>query len=227
MSSFYDDFDQKHHCHLEKTLQNKSCVFTCTIVSTSGIFYRSPGHPGNRYSVDDHPVIIRQGSHVWIGPAAGIEIWLRREGCCDGLQICFHRTGLQEHTHTLSMTKLSLEWTLKELMAMYYYLVVRHLKDVAEASSTDVICYFIGDLKRVLKWGSSYCGHIWAGNKVYKICLVHSQNLRLEHQCRRGTFRNVYSFHLEAGKLGLKEFCSLPMCLHPAPLSPGYEPEKE
>lgn len=75
----------KNHCPLEKTLQNTLCFFTCTIVSSSGIFYRGPRHPGNRYSVDDHPVIIRQGSHVWIGPAAGIEIWLRREGCCNGL----------------------------------------------------------------------------------------------------------------------------------------------
>lgn len=58
------------------------------------------------------------------------------------------------------------------------YLVVRHFKDVTEASSTDVICNFIGDLKWVLEWGSSYCGYIWAGNKVYQICLVLSQNVK-------------------------------------------------
>lgn len=29
-------------------------------------------------------------------------------------------------------------------------------------------------------------------------------------------------FYLEAGKLGLKEFCSLPRCLQPAPLSPAH-----
>lgn len=41
------------------------------------------------------------------------------------------------------------------------------------------------------------------------------------------TFRNIQMFYLEAGKLGLKEFCVLPKCLHPAPLSPGHEPEKQ
>lgn len=50
-------------------------------------------------------------------------------------------------------------------MTHYYYLVVWHLEDVAEASSTDVICNFIRDLKWVLEGGSSYCSHIWAGNK--------------------------------------------------------------
>lgn len=42
-----------------------------------------------------------------------------------------------------------------------HYLVARHLKDIAEASSADVICHLIRDLKRVLKWGSTDCGHIW------------------------------------------------------------------
>lgn len=36
-------------------------------------------------------------------------------------------------------------------MTKEYYLVVRHLKDVTKASSTDVIRYFIRDLKWVLE----------------------------------------------------------------------------
>lgn len=50
-----------------------SILYSANIIKLD-IFYRGPRHPGDRYSVDDHPVIIRQGSHVWIGPAAGIEI---------------------------------------------------------------------------------------------------------------------------------------------------------
>lgn len=38
--------------------------------------------------------------------------------------------------------------------------------------------------------------------------------------------QRVDRFYLDAGKLGLKEFCSLVKCLHPAPLSPGSQPQK-
>lgn len=53
-------------------------------------------------------------------------------------------------------------WALPQLRTWYYYLVVGNLEDIAEASSTDVICYFIRDLKWVFEWSSSYCSDVWA-----------------------------------------------------------------
>ncbi len=57
-------------------------------------------------------------------------------------------TGAQ--THSISDTVCN-NRALIELTTRYYHLVVGHLEDVAEASSTDVICNFIRDLKWVLE----------------------------------------------------------------------------
>lgn len=69
--------------------------------------------------------------------------------------------------HSISDTVCS-NRALQELKT-WYYLIVRHLEDIAEASSTDVIRNFIRDFIWVLEWGSSYCSHIWAGNKKQNI----------------------------------------------------------
>lgn len=37
--------------------------------------------------------------------------------------------------------------------------------------------------------------------------------------------KNIDWFYLDAGKLGLKQFCSFAKCLQPAPLSPGSQPQ--
>lgn len=48
------------------------------------LFYRGSWNPRDGYFVDDHPVIVRQRGHVWVGSAGGVVIWLRREGFCHG-----------------------------------------------------------------------------------------------------------------------------------------------
>lgn len=62
--------------------------------------YRGSRHPGHGYSVDDHPVIVRQRSHVWVGSASGVVVRLRREDRGLAFQIRIHRRGLWEHKET-------------------------------------------------------------------------------------------------------------------------------
>lgn len=53
--------------------------------SSSGLtLYRGSGHPGDGHSVDDNPVIVRQCSHVWVGPASGVVIGMGREDFSHG-----------------------------------------------------------------------------------------------------------------------------------------------
>lgn len=76
----------------------------CPVYPVRSIVYRSAGHPGHWNSIHDHPVVIRQSGHVWVGTATDVEVGLRRQGCRDGLQVGVHRTNLVA-THTVSVTQ--------------------------------------------------------------------------------------------------------------------------
>lgn len=43
-------------------------------VAEMEVLYRGAGDPGDGHSVADHPVVIGQGSQVWVGSATGVEV---------------------------------------------------------------------------------------------------------------------------------------------------------
>lgn len=66
------------------------------------VCYRGPGHQWDGDSVVDHPVVVGQSSHVWVGPSAGVEVRLGRESCSYGLQVSLNCADLRRHKHTTS-----------------------------------------------------------------------------------------------------------------------------
>lgn len=66
--------------------------------------YRSSRHPWNGHSVGDDPVVVREGSDVWIGPSAGVKVRFGRESL-HVIQIGVHGTDLQPEKYMCRAVK--------------------------------------------------------------------------------------------------------------------------
>ena len=62
--------------------------------------YRGSRHPGDRHSVGDHPVVVRQGGQIGVGPPTGVEVGLWGQAG-HPLQVALHCTDLQEDRDTV------------------------------------------------------------------------------------------------------------------------------